>query len=219
MGVFLSKRSFSLNINTNPKDIEPHGVELEPVVSFIPLTKYTYVEGKNIQPLKITLLGDTCTGKTMFLMYLLQRYYNTTPTIGVDFAGMTYSINEIDIRLQFWDTCGQERFQRITNVYTRNTKVFFMFYKNNDMSQIINRIKYFRLCWQCLANINIVLITGKYKQEFTMIDDSEHFISETGVKPLFHFAFDFTVRENSLMMLQLVLPVIKNRCVEVPCGH
>ena len=63
--------------------------------------------------LKIMLIGDTNVGKTS----LLQKYCNNEfsknyiSTIGIDFQVKYLNINNKKVKVQIWDTTGQERYQ------------------------------------------------------------------------------------------------------------
>ena len=45
---------------------------------------------------------------------------NHDVTIGVEFAAKTLKINKQNIKLQIWDTAGQENFRSITRSYYRS---------------------------------------------------------------------------------------------------
>ncbi|VDO08916.1 unnamed protein product [Brugia timori] len=70
---------------------------------------------------KIVLIGDMGVGKTC----VVQRFKNGTfierqgTTIGVDFSMKTMIIEGKRVKLQIWDTGGQERFRTITQSYYR----------------------------------------------------------------------------------------------------
>jgi len=71
---------------------------------------------------KIVLIGDMGVGKTC----CVQRFKNGTfiertgTTIGVDFTMKTLIIDGKRVKLQIWDTGGQERFRTITQSYYRS---------------------------------------------------------------------------------------------------
>jgi len=71
---------------------------------------------------KIILIGNPGVGKTC----LVQRFKNGIfiercgSTIGVDFATKTIKLDGKIVKLQVWDTGGQERFRTITQSYYRN---------------------------------------------------------------------------------------------------
>ncbi|KAL1243790.1 Ras-related protein [Trichinella spiralis] len=71
---------------------------------------------------KIVLIGDMGIGKTC----VVQRFKNGTflerqgSTIGVDFTMKTLIVDGKRVKLQVWDTGGQERFRTITQSYYRS---------------------------------------------------------------------------------------------------
>ena len=70
---------------------------------------------------KVVLTGDSGVGKTK----LMQRYVHNefhldgSSTVGIEFAFRDVEINGKTIRIQVWDTGGQERYRCITNAYYR----------------------------------------------------------------------------------------------------
>uniref|UniRef100_A0A914DB48 Ras-related protein Rab-43 n=1 Tax=Acrobeloides nanus TaxID=290746 RepID=A0A914DB48_9BILA len=79
---------------------------------------------------KIVLIGDMGVGKTA----VVQRFKNGTflekqgTTIGVDFTMKTLIIEGRRIKLQIWDTGGQERFRTITQSYYRSANGIILCY-------------------------------------------------------------------------------------------
>ena len=69
--------------------------------------------------IKIVIIGDSGVGKTN----LLNRYTkdtfleNTKSTLGVDFVSIEKEFDESKIKIQFWDTAGQEHFKAIAKTY------------------------------------------------------------------------------------------------------
>uniref|UniRef100_A0A915MCZ2 Ras-related protein Rab-43 n=2 Tax=Meloidogyne incognita group TaxID=654580 RepID=A0A915MCZ2_MELJA len=79
---------------------------------------------------KIVLIGDMGIGKTC----IVQRFKNGTyiekqgTTIGVDFTMKTVVMDGKRIKLQIWDTGGQERFRTITQSYYRSANGIILCY-------------------------------------------------------------------------------------------
>lgn len=48
--------------------------------------------------------------------------------MGVEFASKDVEIGEVPVRLQIWDTAGQETFRSITRAYYRGTAAAVLFY-------------------------------------------------------------------------------------------
>jgi GTPase SAR1 family protein len=59
-----------------------------------------------------------------------------TPTIGVDFKMKTISVRDKAVKLQLWDTAGQEKFFNITRSY---------YVRSINRFQLNNKISFFFL--------------------------------------------------------------------------
>ena len=72
--------------------------------------------------LKILLIGDSFVGKTSLLLKYTEGKMpeNHMATIGVEFKEKVINCNNRQIKLQIWDTSGQERFRSITQNFYRN---------------------------------------------------------------------------------------------------
>ena len=72
--------------------------------------------------LKILLIGDSFVGKTSLLLKYCDGQFPEAhmATIGVEFKEKIIDVGKWKIRLQIWDTSGQERFRSITQNFYRN---------------------------------------------------------------------------------------------------
>jgi len=70
---------------------------------------------------KYIIIGDTGVGKSCLLLrYTDNRFHQQHDlTIGVEFGSRMINIDNKDIKLQIWDTAGQESFRSITRSYYR----------------------------------------------------------------------------------------------------
>jgi small GTP-binding protein len=83
--------------------------------------------------IKSVILGDSGVGKTSFFNRTKsQDIRNLAPTIGADLAVENYYIKienmTQEIRLNLWDTAGQEKFEAITQNYMRGAQIFWLVY-------------------------------------------------------------------------------------------
>ena len=85
---------------------------------------------------KITLLGADGVGKTCLLLRFAEDGFavNHMPTIGVDYKSKTVRVGEQVVRLQIWDSAGQERFQSIAPNYFRGSQGIVVVYDVTDRS-------------------------------------------------------------------------------------
>jgi len=70
---------------------------------------------------KFIIIGDEAVGKTCLLLQFTDKRYRTTHqvTVGVEFGSRTVDISGKLIKLQCWDTAGQDRFRSIVRSYYR----------------------------------------------------------------------------------------------------
>lgn len=79
---------------------------------------------------KFISVGDTAVGKTSILNRFLTGAFDNHHelTIGVEFGSKIITVNRYRIKLQVWDTAGQEEFRSITRSYYRASAVALVVY-------------------------------------------------------------------------------------------
>ena len=80
---------------------------------------------------KVLLLGDTTVGKTCFLMKYTDKTFQDVhiSTIGLDYRLKSMVLkNGKNIKLQIWDTAGQDRFRAITKNYYKGANGIILIY-------------------------------------------------------------------------------------------
>mmetsp|Transcript_16588 Transcript_16588/g.17940 ORF Transcript_16588/g.17940 Transcript_16588/m.17940 type:complete len:205 (+) Transcript_16588:202-816(+) len=71
---------------------------------------------------KYIIIGDTGVGKSCLLLQFTDKRFQPVHdlTIGVEFGARLITIDNNQIKLQIWDTAGQESFRSITRSYYRD---------------------------------------------------------------------------------------------------
>ena len=72
-------------------------------------------------PARYIIIGDTGVGKSCLLLQFTDKRFQQVHdlTIGVEFGARMITIDNKQIKLQIWDTAGQESFRSITRSYYR----------------------------------------------------------------------------------------------------
>ena len=89
---------------------------------------------------KIILVGDSSVGKTCLLMRVVNNKFteNYQATIGFEFLLMYFQVNNVKIKLQIWDTCGQEIYRSLIQGFYRNTAATIIVFSKTDRRSFDN---------------------------------------------------------------------------------
>ena len=125
---------------------------------------------ENEPPLyKILLLGDSTVGKTCFLL----RYTDDTfldlhmATIGLDYRLKTMILEDHKIvKVQLWDTAGQDKFRAITRNYYKGARGIILIYDVTNIKSFENIKKWITEIKEEISdNVSIILIANKIDNE------------------------------------------------------
>ncbi|KAH8045530.1 GTPase [Aureococcus anophagefferens] len=84
--------------------------------------------------IKLLMIGDSAVGKTSLLLRYANDTFSSTfiTTIGIDFKIKTINLDGKRVKLQIWDTAGQEQFRTITRSYFRGAQGIVLVYDITD---------------------------------------------------------------------------------------
>ena len=87
-------------------------------------------EAKHDYMFRYIIVGDSNVGKSCLLLQFTDNKFrqNHEATIGVEFGGKTIKLQEKIIKIQIWDTAGQEVYQAITRGYYKGATGAFVVY-------------------------------------------------------------------------------------------
>lgn len=99
----------------------------------------TLSEGnKYDKSIKIILLGDSNVGKSSIVNCLQKNESFQGKTISLEVYNYIIKIKDLVLRMQIWDTVGQEKFNSIASNYYKITDVAIFIYAINDLSSFEN---------------------------------------------------------------------------------
>ena len=80
--------------------------------------------------IKVVLLGNSAVGKSCLMVRYSEATFkeNYVNTIGVDFRFKTVLIDGARVKIQIWDTAGQEKFRTLTSTYYKGSDAVVLVY-------------------------------------------------------------------------------------------
>ena len=89
---------------------------------------------------KIIFVGDACTGKTSIINRIIDNPFNDTyeVSIGIDFMSKNIRFRGQNIKIQIWDSAGQEKYRGLIPSYVRNSSIVFVVYDVSNRSSFEN---------------------------------------------------------------------------------
>ena len=134
--------------------------------------------------MKLIFIGDPSVGKTSLLRrFTSEEDYdkNTPSTLGVDFTFKDFQVFEKTVKLQIWDTAGQEKYRSLINSYYRHSNGIIMVFDLTDKQSFENLLgRWIPTIVSNLGNmIPKFLILGN-KQDLTM--DRSQIFQENEIK-------------------------------------
>jgi small GTP-binding protein len=130
------------------------------------------------------IIGDPGTGKTAFITRYTKNIfdYSSSPTIGIDYNMKIVNINDLNIRLQLYDSSGTDRFQPLTTSYYRQADFIILAYDVTNKASFLHLTKWLeRIKQHAKPSIPIILIGTKIDLKFsrqTSFDEVLQFTEE-----------------------------------------
>lgn len=99
---------------------------------------------KDNKGIKVVILGDTSVGKSSIVARLISDRFdkNMCSTIGAAFITKNIQIKNKTVRLEFWDTAGQEKYRGMVPIYYRGSKIVIIVYDITNSDSYEDVLKY-----------------------------------------------------------------------------
>ena len=89
---------------------------------------------------KVIFVGDACTGKTSIINRIIDNPFNDTyeVSIGIDFMSKNIRFRGQNIKIQIWDSAGQEKYKGLIPSYVRTSSIVFIVYDVSNRTSFDN---------------------------------------------------------------------------------
>ena len=90
-------------------------------------------QSDNFINFKLIIIGDAGVGKSSILKRAVKNIFEESyqATIGFEFLLMHFQVNDLKIKFQIWDTCGQEMYRSLVQGFYHNTSLALLVYDIN----------------------------------------------------------------------------------------
>ncbi|KAF7059377.1 hypothetical protein CFC21_066290 [Triticum aestivum] len=135
------------------------------------------------------VVGDTGVGKSCLLLQFTDKRFQPVHdlTIGVEFGQRMVTIGKKKIKLQIWDTAGQEAFRSITKSYYRGAAAALLVYditRRETFNHVASWLEEMREQADGNNNITIMLVGNKSdlgQRRAVSTEEGEQFAKENGL--------------------------------------
>ena len=116
--------------------------------------------------IKVIILGDSYVGKSSLINRLINnKFVELASTLSIEYHTYIISINEYKIRMQLWDTAGQEKYNSIISNYYKGTDVAIFVYSIDKQETFENIQMWFKHLKENNDNSLNILIGNKLDTE------------------------------------------------------
>ncbi len=154
---------------------------------------------------KLIVVGETNVGKTSLIKQYIDHTFveEKTATIGYDTIQKELEINGKSIRLNIWDTCGQEQYRTINQMFVKNSKMALLVYDITDRETFEELKKYwYQYIKSALEEELIIGVAGNkcdlYEEEQVKIEEGKEYAQSIGA------VFKETTAKNDEAITELI---------------
>ena len=114
--------------------------------------------------LKLLVVGDSSVGKTNFISRFLTDQFNNNyfTTSGIDLKQKSIEVKNKNVRIQIWDTAGQEKYKSITrNLFLKVMGAIILYDITNEKSFSVLKDWVKLIKEECGSHMQIIIVGNK----------------------------------------------------------
>lgn len=135
---------------------------------------------------KYIIIGDSAVGKSCLLLQFTDRRFRTDHdlTIGVEFGARLITLDDKQIKLQIWDTAGQESFRSITRSYYRGASGALLVYDVSRRETFTHLTRWLEEARSNASEHMVIMLLGNkcdLEQREVSFEEGQAFAKERGL--------------------------------------
>ena len=148
---------------------------------------------------KVVLIGDAAVGKSCLLLRFIDQVFQPVYdlTIGVEFGSRVIETStHIPIRIQAWDTAGQEAFRSITRSYYRGASAVILMYDVSRRETFVHIVRWLKEVATVVHPCCVLVLVGNkvdlHQQRQISTDEARQFAQQHNI----HLFFETSAKHN-----------------------
>ena len=121
-------------------------------------------DGKHDHVFKIIIIGDSYVGKTSIINKIISGEFSENHSVTLIFESVPFFVKYKDkiLKLDVWDTCGQEQFRSLIKSFFTNSSMAIIIYSIDNRSSFESIKEWINQCRNnCSPNTRFILIGNK----------------------------------------------------------
>ena len=138
--------------------------------------------------IKVILVGDAGTGKTNLIGVATGQEFNAVnlSTTTCSYMRIVIKINNIEYKVNLWDTIGQEKYKALTKIFFKNSKIVLFVYDITSRKSFESLRSWKQIIDEILGNVPIIGVVANkcdlYLKEQVKEDEGKKYAEEIGAK-------------------------------------
>lgn len=112
--------------------------------------------------IKSVLIGDSGVGKSSIATSFCSQIFNklSEPTIGASFMSREIELEKGNIRLNIWDTAGQEKYDSLIPMYYRGAQIIYLVFDVSEKKSLYRAIDWLRKIKSLVSSSTVIVLVG-----------------------------------------------------------
>ena len=142
----------------------------------------------NEEELKVILLGESGVGKTAIIKRYLYDQFNLehNPSSTMNYVEKQMTVKNKNIRLNIWDTIGQEKYRSLTKIFFKDSKIVLYVYDITNRKSFEALENWRKIIADVLGDVPTIGVVGNkcdlYLQEQVKENEGKKYADDIGAK-------------------------------------
>ena len=138
--------------------------------------------------IKVILVGDAGTGKTNLIGVVTGQEFNAAnlSTTTCSYMRIVMKINNIEYKVNLWDTIGQEKYKALTKIFFKNSKIVLFVFDITSRRSFESLKNWKQTIDEILGNVPIIGVVANkcdlYLKEQVKENEGKKYADEIGAK-------------------------------------